>query len=91
MTTATKTFDCVRMKDQIQAAMLARYERHKGQYTSFEAFVRAEGRRSAWVQPINHKLPLRKRTTARQSELGCASPPPPEHRINPRTVLDSPA
>lgn len=65
MTRATKPFDCVRMKDQIQAAMLAKYERHKGQYSSFEAFVRAEGRKSAWVQRINHKFPLRKRTAAK--------------------------
>lgn len=65
MTTETKTFGCVRMKDQIQAAMMAEFERHKGEYASFEAFARAKGRRSAWVQRMNRRFTLRKRTAAR--------------------------
>jgi hypothetical protein len=64
MTTADRTFDCVRMKEQVQAAMLAKYERHKGQYASFEAFARAEGRKSARVQRMNRRFPLRKKTSA---------------------------
>ncbi len=41
MITKMKTFDCVEMKNRIQAEMLAEYEAHKVEYTSFVDFVKA--------------------------------------------------
>ena len=49
MATRTKTFDCVEMKNRIQAQRLAEYEARKAEFGSYIDFVNARVKRSpAW-------------------------------------------
>lgn len=50
MATKTKTFDCVDMKNRIQAKRLAEYEERKGEFASFLDFInaRADERSPLW-------------------------------------------
>ena len=41
MPTKTKTFDCVEMKNRIQAERLAEYESRKGEFASYVDFINA--------------------------------------------------
>lgn len=50
MRTKTKTFDCVAMKDRIQARLVAEYERRKDEFPSYMAFIQATAAESDWVQ-----------------------------------------
>ncbi len=52
MATKTKTFDCVEMKNRIQAQRLAEYEARKGEFGSYIDFVNARVKRS----PVWKKL-----------------------------------
>ena len=56
MAKKTKTFDCVEMKNRIQAARMAEYEAHKDEYRSFLDFVKARADKSEWVQEIRRKI-----------------------------------
>ncbi len=56
MPTTLKTFDCVRMKKEIQATCLAEYEQMKDQYSSFTEFMEAKGRQSEWVKSLREKI-----------------------------------
>jgi hypothetical protein len=55
----TKAFDCVEMKNRIQAGLLAEYEAHKDEFPSFVAFVRAGANESEWVRHMRNKLAKR--------------------------------
>ncbi len=55
MTTKRKTFDCVEMKNRIQAARLAEYESRKGEFTSYLDFVNARVRDSELAKLVRHK------------------------------------
>ena len=53
MVTKTKTFDCVEMKNRIQAQRLAEYEAHKGEFGSYIDFVNARVKKSRlWKQMV---------------------------------------
>ena len=56
MATKTKTFDCVEMKNRIQAERMAEYESRKDEFPSFLDFVRAKAGESAWVQQVRKKF-----------------------------------
>ena len=56
MPTKAKTFDCVDMKNRIQAEMLAEYEAHKGEYASYAEFVKAKADASEWVRGVREKI-----------------------------------
>ena len=56
MPAKTKTFDCVEMKDRIQARLLAEYERRKGEFASFAEFLRARNEANAWVRKVRARL-----------------------------------
>ncbi len=56
MATKTKTFDCVEMKNRIQAERIAEYESRKDEFPSFLDFVRAKSRESEWVQQVGKKF-----------------------------------
>lgn len=56
MGTKTKTFDCVKMKNEIQARIWADYQAHKDEFPSFLDFVRARNRESEWVQRLRAKF-----------------------------------
>lgn len=47
MATKAKTFDCVEMKNRIQAQRLAEYEARKGEFDSYIAFVNDRVKRSS--------------------------------------------
>lgn len=51
-----KTFDCVEMKNRIQAKIRADYEAHRDQYASFLDFVRARNKESEWAQEMARKF-----------------------------------
>jgi hypothetical protein len=51
-----KTFDCVKMKNDIQARVLAEYETRKGEFSSFIDFVNATADASPLGQEIKRKL-----------------------------------
>ena len=46
MATKAKTFDCVEMKDRIQAQRLAEYEARKGEFDSYIDFINARVKQS---------------------------------------------
>ena len=52
----TKSFDCVEMKNRIQAKVRADYEEHKHEFPSFLAFVRARNSQSGWVERMEQKF-----------------------------------
>jgi hypothetical protein len=53
MATKTKTFDCVEMKNRIQAQRLAEYEARKGEFASYIDFVNARVKKSPlWKELI---------------------------------------
>jgi hypothetical protein len=54
----TKKFDCVEMKNRIQAAILADYRRSQGESASFEEYVEAEAAKSAWVRRVRARFGL---------------------------------
>jgi len=56
MATKTKTFDCVEMKNRIQAEMMAEYEAHKEEYGSFADFIEARARKSEWIQEVRKRF-----------------------------------
>jgi hypothetical protein len=46
-----KTFDCVELKNRIQAQRLAEYEAHKEEFRSYIDFVNARVKKSAvWIE-----------------------------------------
>jgi hypothetical protein len=51
-----KEFDCVEMKNRIQAEMLAEYAARKDEYPSFVDFIKARADKSAWVRQARKKL-----------------------------------
>lgn len=48
----TKTFDCVEMKNEIQAQRWREYQAHKSEFSSYAAFVEARARKSKWVTKV---------------------------------------
>ena len=51
-----KTFDCVEMKNQIQAKRRAEYEARKGEFASYEEFVHAHAAASEWVNQMRQRF-----------------------------------
>ena len=52
----TKPFDCVEMKNRIQAQRMAEYLARKDEFASYLDFVRARCRKSEWVQDVRRKF-----------------------------------
>ena len=52
MATKAKTFDCVEMKRQTQAAILAQWERRKNGFSSLGEFIDASIRESEWAHRL---------------------------------------
>ena len=50
MTTRAKTFDCVTMKNRIQAKLMAEYESRKGEFDSYADFIAASVREDEWCR-----------------------------------------
>jgi len=60
MSRKTKAFDCVEMKNRIQAERLAEYESRKGEFASYVDFINARVQDSellkiVWQKSQNHK------------------------------------
>ena len=56
MATKTKKFDCVEMKNRIQAQMMAEFRRRKGEFASFEEFIAAKAQESSWVRRMEKRF-----------------------------------
>lgn len=56
MATKTKTFDCVEMKNEIQARRRAEYEAHKDEYASYLDFIHARANASEWVKQVRERF-----------------------------------
>jgi len=59
MPTQAKTFDCVEMKDRIQAQLLAEYDRRRDEFASFVEFLTARNDESEWVRKARARLATR--------------------------------
>lgn len=55
----TKTFDCVEMKNRIQADRLAEYEARKGEFASYLDFINARVKDSELAKIIGQKVQVR--------------------------------
>jgi hypothetical protein len=51
-----KTFDCVEMKNRIQAELFAEYQSRKGEFASYQDFINAKVKDSELAKFIEHKL-----------------------------------
>jgi hypothetical protein len=60
MPTKTKTFDCVEMKNRIQAERMAEYEACKGEYASYVDFINARVKDSKLMEVVQAKSRKRK-------------------------------
>ena len=56
MSTKTKTFDCVEMKNRIQAELFAEYEAQKGEFASYLDFINAKVKDSELMKAVQQKL-----------------------------------
>ena len=56
MTTKTKTFDCVEMKNRIQAERLAEYQTRKDEFSSYIDFINARVKDSELAKAVRQKL-----------------------------------
>ncbi len=55
MSTKTKTFDCVEMKNRIQAERWAEYQRRKGEFASYVEFINARVKNSELMNVVRQK------------------------------------
>ena len=55
MTGRAKAFDCVEMKNRIQAERLAEYEGQKGEFSSYVDFINARVKNSALAKIVRQK------------------------------------
>ena len=51
-----KTFDCVEMKNRIQAERMAEYEARRDEFPTFASFIKARADESDWVRDMRAKL-----------------------------------
>ena len=56
MASKTKTFDCVDMKNRIQAEIMAEYNARKDEFDSYFDFLEAKANESEWIQRIRKKF-----------------------------------
>lgn len=50
MTNRKKTFDCVAMKNRIQAGLMQEYQARKGEFSSYADFIAASVREHEWCR-----------------------------------------
>ena len=60
MTTKVKTFDCVKMKHDIQKQLHEEYESRKAEFASYVDFLQAKADQSLWVREMREKFGCRK-------------------------------
>ena len=56
MPATLKSFDCVQMKKEIQAKLLAEFDRMEDQTSSFAEFIETRSQTSAWVKSMREKI-----------------------------------
>ena len=56
MGTKAKTFDCVEMKNRIQAERWAEYQAHRDEYASYIDFILARAKQSEWIKTMERKF-----------------------------------
>jgi hypothetical protein len=52
----TKKFDCVEMKNQIQAKLMEEYEANKDKYGSYVDFIHKTAEASPWIQAMEKRI-----------------------------------
>jgi hypothetical protein len=65
MSTKTKTFDCVEMKNRIQAELFVEYESRKGEFASYLDFINAKVKDSELAKVIDQKAQVQPAKTER--------------------------
>ena len=60
----TKAFDCVEMKNRIQADRLAEYEARKGEFSSYVEFIKARVKDTQLAKVVRVKATVAGRTEA---------------------------
>jgi len=63
MATKAKTFDCVEMKNRIQAELLAEYEARKDEFKSYLDFINATAKNSELAEIVRQKTQSRGQQT----------------------------
>ena len=56
MTTKTKTFDCVEMKQRIQDDLREEYESRKKEFPAYVDFLQAKANESPWVCQLRQRF-----------------------------------
>jgi hypothetical protein len=56
MTAKTKEFDCVEMKDRIQAELQAEFTTRKNEFASYADFLEAKAGESPWVVQMRQRF-----------------------------------
>jgi len=56
MGTRTKTFDCVEMKNRIQAERWAEYQERRDEFESYIDFIQWRARQSPWIREMERKF-----------------------------------
>lgn len=56
MTTKTKTFDCVAMKQQAQRELMKEYEARRGEFSSYAEFLRVTSQENEEVRQWRKSL-----------------------------------
>jgi len=64
MATKQKTFDCVEMKRQAQEDILADWELHKNEYSSYSDYLEASLQESEWTRKTWERLQKQTSPTA---------------------------
>jgi hypothetical protein len=50
-----KAFECVKMKHDIQAKIMAEYEARKGEFSSFVDFINTRANESPWTRKMRRR------------------------------------
>ena len=56
MTTKTKTFDCVEMKQRAQRELMAEYQARRGEFSSYAEFLRITARNDQEIRQWRKSL-----------------------------------
>jgi hypothetical protein len=64
-----KTFDCVEMKNRIQAEIYAEYLAHKDEYATYLDFINARVEKSEFAQRMIARFPLSETSSGAHAPL----------------------
>ncbi len=56
MNPKNKKFDCVEMKNRVQAELMREYEARKSEFPSYESFIVATADQDPWIVSVREKI-----------------------------------